>query len=367
MVVKYFCIASDFKNETIDQYEEMNHEVKDSKVLETYGQLAPESMFGSGRSPKDLPIVDWEKLENYVKYSDSKGIEFNYVINATTMANEELTSEGYKKVKSFVKNLQDIGVHSITLSLPSMMDIVKDIAPNLKIKASTLCQIDSPRKAEFYEKLGIKRIVLDEDIHRKFDVLKSIRKVYSGDIEVIANSYCMIDCPYKMFHFNYFSQLNKTTESYPYFNSRCLALHLNPENYLKLNWIRPEDLHYYTEIGITHFKLQGRTNIFNGNPAKAVKHYIDEKYDGNLISLFELFSDSHPFTISGTTIDNRQLDGFFDKFVNHPNSCTKVCDECNYCTHFYKKSVHVEDQLFSVDEMREIVLRDFPQVIKEEY
>ncbi|WP_339063035.1 hypothetical protein [Tepidibacillus marianensis] len=136
--------------------------------------------------------------------------------------------KGYKKIESFLKTLQDIGVNWVTLLLPSLMEIASYVAPNLKIKASTLCQINSP-----------------------------------------TNQY--------------------RQEFYPYFASRCMALHLNPENYLKLNWIRPEDLHHYTDIGITHFNLHGRTNVYTGNPAKAVKHYIEEQYDGNLLNLLELF------------------------------------------------------------------------------
>jgi len=363
--MKNFSIASDFKIETIDSFDELNQMYEDSKVIETYGQLAPETFFGSGRAPKDLPVVDMKLLEKYVNYSLKKEIEFNYVINATTMANDELTVKGYKKIESFLKNLQDIGVTWITLTLPSLIEISSYVAPNLKIKASTLCQINSPTKAEFYEKLGIKRIVLDEDVHRKFDILKNIRKVYSGDIEIIVNSYCLGDCPYKMFHFNSFSHSNIDKEFYPYFVTRCMALHLNPENYLKLNWIRPEDIHHYTEIGIKHFKLQGRTTAYSGKPAKAVKHYIDEQYDGNLINLLELFSETKPMTISGINIDNRQLNGFFDKFVQNPKFCTKLCNECSYCKKFTELSTSVTRSIFTQEEMQDLVLSGFPESLKD--
>ncbi|WP_339063034.1 hypothetical protein [Tepidibacillus marianensis] len=72
--MKNFCIASDLKMETIDQYDELNQKYEDSKVTETYGQLAPETLFGSGRSPKDLSVVDMELLEKYVNYSQKKGL-----------------------------------------------------------------------------------------------------------------------------------------------------------------------------------------------------------------------------------------------------------------------------------------------------
>lgn len=339
--MKYFCMPSDFKNETIDQYYELNNKYNHSKIVETFGQLAPDTVFGSCRSPRSLPEVDRHKLENYIRYCKEKGIEFNYVINATCMSNEELTKTGYHKIKDFFKMLESIGAGWVTISLPSLMEIAKYMAPNLKIKASTVCQINSPLKAKFYEELGIKRIVLDEDVFKEFDTLKSIRKVFSGDLEIIINSFCVNDCPYKMFHYNSFSHSHINRDECSYFSSRCRYLHIGPDNYMKLNWIRPEDIHYYDDIGISYFKLQGRTNVFTGNPAKAVTHYIEEHYDGDLISLLELFSSDRPLMIAGCIIDNSKLDGFFEKFVNDPGFCTKICSECGYCKGFAEKSIDV--------------------------
>lgn len=341
--MKYFCMPSDFKNETIDEYCEINNKYKDSKIIEIYGQLAPDTVFGSCRAPKGLPVVDRSKLENYVKYCNKNGIQFNYVINATCMTNEEISKSGFKRIKDFFEMLDGIGISWVTISLPSLMEIAKYTAPNLKIKASTVSQINSPHKAKYYEKLGIRRIVLDEDIYRDFNTLKSIRKVYTGDLEIIVNSFCVNDCPFKMFHYNSFSHSHTNRDECSYFSSRCQHIHIGPENYMKLNWIRPEDIHYYYDIGINYFKIQGRTNVYSGSPAKAVSHYIDEHYEGDLISLLELFSSSKPLTIAGCKIDNSKLDGFFKKFVNEPCFCTKVCNECNYCKGFAEKSMSKSD------------------------
>lgn len=341
--MKFFCMPSDFKNETIDKYVEINNKYNHSRILETYGQLAPDTVFGSCRSPRGLPAVDRNKLENYVGYCKDKGIEFNYIINATCMSNEELTKPGYTKIKSFLEMLECIGVGWVTISLPSLMEITQYIAPGLKIKASTVTQINSPHKAKFYERLGIKRIVLDEDIYREFDTLKNIRKVYTGDIEIIINSFCVNDCPFKMFHYNSFSHSHTNRDECSYFNSRCHSMHIAPENYMKLNWIRPEDIHYYYDIGIEHFKIQGRTNVYSGDPSRTVVHYIEEHYDGDLISLLELFSTARLLTIADCKIDNSKLDGFFKKFISDPGFCTKICSECGYCKGFAEKSMEPSD------------------------
>ena len=342
--MKYFCLPSDFKKETIDQYSEINGRYEHSKIIETFGQLAPDSVFGSCRASVYLPVVDRNALEKYVKYSSEKGIEFNYVVNATCMANEELTGEGFRKIRDFLTMLGDMGVSWVTISLPSLMEIARYVAPDLKIKASTVCQINSPHKAKFYNDMGIKRIVLDEDINRRFDILRSIREVYSGDLEIIVNSFCVNDCPYKMFHYNSFSHSRQDREKYQYFGTRCTNMHLDAGNYLKLNWIRPEDLHFYTGTGINYFKLQGRTNVLDGQPAAAVTHYIEESYEGNLVSLLELFSESHPLSVTLTSIENRKLDGFVEKFFTHPDFCKKVCGNCGYCREFTEAAISYTDR-----------------------
>lgn len=342
--MKNFCMPSDFKTSTIDKYSEINTLYEHSRISETYGQLTSDHFFGSCRSPKYIPQVDSEALRQYIQYSRDKGIEFNYIINPTCMANDDVTSDGRKKFIDFLEVLQDMGVNSITLALPSLMEITRIKAPDINIKASTVCQINSAAKAKFYEDLGIKRIVIDEDIYRNFTILESIRKVYKGALEVIVNSFCLNDCPYKMFHYNSFSHSHEDKKTYPYYSTRCKAIHMEAENFLKLNWIRPEDIKYYTDIGIDYFKLQGRTNIHSGDPAKAVTHYIEEYYDGDLISLLELFSSDKPLTIADIMIDNRKLDGFLEKFVFAPSFCTKVCNECSYCKEFSELTISNTDR-----------------------
>ncbi|MDP4092753.1 MAG: U32 family peptidase [Bacillota bacterium] len=365
--MKYFCLPSDFKNETLDSYCELNCIYKTSKVFETYGQLAPETKFGSCRASSQLPAIDRIGLEKYIKYSLDKGIEFNYVINPTCMDNEDLTNKGYKKIRSFFEMLSDMGVNSVTIALPSLMEICKAAVPGMKIKASAVCQINSPHKAKFYEELGIDRFVMDEDIYRKFDLIKDITSATSMGKEVIINSFCICDCPYKMFHYNSLSHNRKGQEIYPYYSRRCKRSHLGAEKYMHINWIRPEDLHYYNELGIEYFKIQGRTTVFSGNPAKAVKHYMDESYDGDLISLMELFSQNRSLCIADCKIDNKKLDGFIERFVENPGFCKKLCDECGHCKKYAESSINETDRIMLdlMKDMEILVFKGFPSSYEE--
>ena len=79
------------------------------------------------------------------------------------------------------------------------------------------------------------------------------------------------------------------------------------EEWLKLCWIRPEDIPLYNQAGIHYFKLQGRHTVQKGDPVRAVECYFAQRYDGNLIDLLELFGCPYEFK---PALDNRSLDGF---------------------------------------------------------
>ncbi|MFW9880349.1 MAG: hypothetical protein ACFFG0_45330, partial [Candidatus Thorarchaeota archaeon] len=57
--MKSFSVPADFKKETIDKYEKLNNSYKDSKVVETYGNITIKNLFESGRSVAELPKVDF--------------------------------------------------------------------------------------------------------------------------------------------------------------------------------------------------------------------------------------------------------------------------------------------------------------------
>ncbi|MDK2801571.1 MAG: hypothetical protein PWQ70_3190 [Clostridiales bacterium] len=65
---------------------------------------------------------------------------------------------------------------------------------------------------------------------------------------------------------------------------------------------------------------------------------MDENYDGNLVDLLELFSPAHPLAV-GTEIDNKKLDGYLERFFNHPELCNEDCNTCGYCSKYALESI----------------------------
>lgn len=337
--MKYFSVPADFKIETIDRFCDLNNSFDDSRVIETYGQVTSIGMVNSGRITDVLPKVDLKDFERYVGYSKSKGINFNYTLNPACMGNFEFSPEGIGEIVDLLKTLQAVGVNSLTVTSPQLIELVQGTGMDFKIKASAICEITSPSKSLFYKNKNVERIVVDPDITRDFDCLRRICNLFGSGVEIIVNNVCYKNCAYKMFHYNHEAHCtpkNSAQTIKDYFFNRCSMQKAGGvKNSIRLNWIRPEDLKYYTDVGISHFKLQGRQNVLHGDIVKALRHYFTQDYEGNLFDLITIFA---PYNSFQPYIENKKLDGFVKAFYENPGFCRDMCDSCGYCEGYAQKS-----------------------------
>ncbi len=341
--MKYFSLPADFKLSTLDQYQRLNRIHSDAKVVETYGQVTDGAVLNSGRVTDVLPEVDFRDLERYVKYSADRDIVFNYTLNPSCFGNFEFSPQGIRQIQHLLERLYNIGVSWLTVSSPSLLELVLASGWKFRLKASALCEITSPGKALFYKKAGMERMVVDPDVTRDFRALRNICKVFGEGVEIIVNNVCYKNCPYKMFHYNHEAHrtpanTSQTIKEY-YFNRCSLQKAGSIENPVRLNWIRPEDLHFYKEVGISYLKVQGRQNVLEGDVVKALMYYMEEDFDGNLFDLITIFA---PYNAFQPYMDNKKLDGFVKTFFEHPDFCQNVCDSCHYCLGYAHKCMETE-------------------------
>ena len=335
----YFSVPADFDIGTLERMHHLNKIYDDCRIKEVYGQITIGDIQSSGRLTDVLPQVDRYKIEQYVNQAANFGVEFNYTLNPSCFGNQEFSEVGIEQINILLNNIWNMGIRNLTLVSPALIEI--SIATGLKfnIKASTICEINTPLKADFYKKLGVKRLVVDADITRCFVKLRDICKSFGEGVEIIANNVCRRNCAYKMFHYNHeahcTSQSTQTIKDY--FANRCSMQNTkDAETLMKLNWIRPEDLHFYESCGIKNFKIQGRQNILACDLIKTVQSYFERNYDGNLYDLITLF---YPYDAYQHYIDNKKLNGFLDKFYEDPNFCRDLCGECRYCLKYANSCV----------------------------
>lgn len=340
-MINYFSIPADFQLEKIEEITQLNKKYREqAKIKEVYGQITVGNLVGSGRANDLLPRVDFPLLEAYVRKLDEQNIDFNYTLNTTCLGNQEFDQEFSGKLKDFLKQLDYIGVRYITVGIPSIIHMVKQGNYGFKLKISTVCQINNAQKALAYKRLGAEMIVLDESINRDFKSLKNIRKAFGQQVELIVNVICHKNCIYEIFHHNQTSHdcdCNKLNKSIPFYSHRCMLQRCeNPEDLLKLAWIRPEDLIHYNDAGYNIFKIQGRQAVENGNVLKTAEAYMMRRYDGNLMLLLDCFQPTNTFIAN---LDNGMLNDYLTPFYCQEDFCINYCDKCHYCkkymqTHF---------------------------------
>lgn len=343
--MREFSIPSDFRKGTIDRYKELNERYDSSAIVETYGQATVGAMPGSGRNSRIIPTVTLDTVADYVDYSASRGVDFNYTLNASCMGNVEFSEAGMSRINRFLGRLWNIGIRNLTITLPQLMAIVRDSGYGFTIKASTICQIDSVRKAEFYKSQGVERIVIDEDITRDFRRIGLIREAFGDGVEMIVNSICMKDCPYKMFHYNHESHFSFGMQDVQkFFTQRCSVQESSDFSaIMHVNWVRPEDLPLYESIGVHRFKIQGRHSVLHGDPVAAAEAYMRSSYSGNLYDLLHLFNPRRKSDPYYPNLSNDRLAGFLSPFLNDPSHCSGNCANCGYCDAFASRAMDVAE------------------------
>lgn len=197
------CVPTTWENELLKELNKLNDSFKDHnrRVYEIYGSFQS-TVTGSGRAAPTIPKVGYEEVKDHIELSHSYGIKFNYLLNSSCMGNIEFNRKGHEEILKFVEKLINLGADTITIFNPFLIELVKTQFPDLEIEASTILNIDSVQEALFYEQLGVDRIILGEDINRDFEMLKKIRKAVNCKLEILANTRCLFQCPYRMYHFN---------------------------------------------------------------------------------------------------------------------------------------------------------------------
>ncbi|MFX0020771.1 MAG: U32 family peptidase [Candidatus Hermodarchaeota archaeon] len=327
-------------------------------VSSVYG-VADHSIVGGGRPSFLLNKISEEEILNYIKKVHEKKIEFSYLLNAPCMNNMEYDSHYHKELIKYIQWISDIGADSVIVTIPFLIQLIKEQFPKLKIRVSTIAHVNSVNRAKFYEMLGADEITPDVMINRDFKTLEKIRESIKCKIVLLLTDGCLYQCPFRYYHYNILGHSSQTFQQFErnYVDTcilNCSIIKfLSPAEILKCRWVRPEDLSVYEDIGITDFKIAGR-RMTTDWIVNSVKAFSSRKYDGNLVDIIQGFSMSHGgleqndpnLGISETLgkeskaklyIDNTKLDGFIDFFKKQ--NCIAMCNDCNYCDEWANKAV----------------------------
>ena len=265
-------------------------------VDEVYGKFPTDGI--SGGRPRYLatPFTEAD-LRCYIRLPDHHGIAFNYLLNGACFGNREWTRPWQKRVTALLTTLGDLGVRRVTVSTPFLLELVKRRFPEFRVRVGIYAQVDTPRRARFWEDLGADAIVLESfSINRNFPRLEAIRQAVGCELELIANHSCLLNCPLQSYHQNGFAHASGDTGTLfiDYCLMRCSRTRLtDPSQFIKSAWIRPEDLPVYEAMGYTTFKLLER-GIPSAELLRRIKAYSERRFEGNLAELLLSYGFREP-------------------------------------------------------------------------
>jgi collagenase-like PrtC family protease len=386
-----FSVATNFAPDLLDALEGY-------PVSELFGKL-PTDRIGGGRASFMLSPLSLRGFREHVAQAAAKGIGFNYLINPACLDNREYTRQGQKDLERLLGMIEECGVTAVTISLPFLLPIIKKRHPRLKVRVGVYARVDCVAKARFWEELGADCITLESiAVNRDFPMLKAIRKGVRLELQLIANSNCLMFCPMSgqhMVNLSHASQKGHASRGFmiDYCALRCSCEKLkDPTHYLRSEFIRPEDLAIYRELGFTSFKILER-----GAPtavlAERVKAYADGRFEGNLLDLIQPYGYKHgvpgeggaknlwrflkyffrpgavncrglfrlkalaekrgllsPLEGDPVYLDNAGLDGFL-MGMKQINCRETDCSACGYCAEWTKKAV-VTDEVYRAEMLR---------------
>ncbi|MHA1248646.1 MAG: U32 family peptidase [Candidatus Helarchaeota archaeon] len=366
MTIK-FSIPANFSREHVKKLKGLlkyiNNNCNNNIVIDNvYGSLSY-SLFGHARDPKSLPNVNFEYFKEYINKLADLEIPFHYTLNNLWCCGLERTKQGQNEIYDELNELLEAGVKGFIIANPYLIKLVRRWFSKIKIIASINLRINSLQKFQFYINLGVDHIVLDRDVNRNFNFLKSILSNFGNKFTLLVNSTCQFLCPLQDYH-----TLENGTLSSKFLNSSlnylkngylnkdfcfeyCINEYLeNFENFLKSPWIIPEYISIYEKLGIEYFKIQGRT-ISVDNQIKLLKAYIDRKTpDKNLFFIWPRFKDSlllfckkkkpqKEKEIRNLIFNTESLVkiNFINFFLNNSRDCRLGCNNCHYCKKQYEK------------------------------
>jgi len=372
-----FSVATNFDDRLIDG-------LAGYPVAELFGKLSRDHV-GGGRASFMLPDTRKRDFIRHVDKARKAGIGFNYLINPACMDNAEHTRRGLGRLEKVVGFARDAGVTAVTVSLPSILPFIKGRFPDLRVRVGVYARVDSVPKVKFWEGLGADCITLESlSLNRDFRALRAIRESVGIELQLIANANCMLFCPLSgqhMVNLSHASQKGHASGGFmvDWCVLRCSYEKLRvPANYLRSEFIRPEDLGAYEDMGYSSFKILERgapTDVL----VNRVKAYTERKYSGNLLDLIQPFgykgrSEKPPafwrymlkpfradtrrllrlkklahlrgmlVPLSGEPVylDNAELDGYMDGFTGRDCRATD-CDRCGHCGRYAKKALRIDE------------------------
>jgi collagenase-like PrtC family protease len=306
------------------------------KVKEAYGVFPGYTANAMTAGPMKRDTL--RKVRSCIRLLRQQGVRFNCLLDALCMDNLEFTRAGQRRIVNVLNSLVEAGAGGVTVANPYLAMLIKKRYPALSIIVSPAANINTSRRADFWEALGVDVIILPGPVwNHDLASIGIIRKAVKCGIRLAANNGCIRDCPVFLSH-QLFAAHSRGQKAGPldHYRGACAARRLRkPELFIRSDWIRPEDAGAYEDIGVNSFQLAD-VGLSSGRILKIIDAYLAGSYSGNLLDLLRNCPQA------GVYIENKKLSSFLRDM---PGDCAeRSCDSCAYCKDAAEKSVTINNK-----------------------
>lgn len=102
-----------------------------------------------------------DTLDETIKYAHSIGKKVYVALNIYARDND------YEEIRKEVEHLRDIGADAIIAADGGVVEMIKELAPDMDIHISTQANTVSLHTANFWKNVGAKRVVLSRELNKK--------------------------------------------------------------------------------------------------------------------------------------------------------------------------------------------------------
>lgn len=234
-----------------------------------------------------------EEMESDLRYFHDKGIQLSVLFNSTCYGAKELTKSFAKQIEQVISYLnENVGLDSVTTTSLFVAKRVKQLFPQLDVRASVNMEITSIKQME-YLRGYFDSFYVGRSVNRNLSHVESMHSwcvEHNKKLNILANSGCISNCPAHTYHDNLVAHEREIVASgdmdTPFYGIcwEYLSKSNNTDAFITdTTWIRPEDISLYEEI-VDGVKLATRTHK---DPLSIIQAYAQRSYIGNMLQLCE--------------------------------------------------------------------------------
>ena len=281
-------------------------------ICEKYASRIKEVFFAWPGVTASRPMAPWtpareEAFRADLAWCRANGIELDAIFNANCYGDIAISQELAAHVEGTLREMEKYGLfpEHLTTTSPFIATVVRQRFPSLKIRISVNVYTENTSSLDYATDL-FDSFYAGIDRHRPLEQVRQMAEwaeEHGKLMCIYANSGCLKDCPFRQFHNNLHGH-NRLGQSAAgeAFGFSAFLCRTNYErgrfaDFLRANWLRPEELSAYEKyVGVV--KLATRRHP---DPEAIIRAYATYSYSGDIAKITDPFFD-FPFSVENAVL-----------------------------------------------------------------